>query len=85
VVYFLKLSAGHRIAASREDSTGSLLVSELLPMLTDNTTRLQMKKKALLDFFFSSLLLQGPGIYPAPTEGTGVSDDSTTSTAAGES
>lgn len=79
-MYFPKLRAGHHIAASREDSTGTLNLSEL--MLTDSKTKVQ-KKTALLDIF--PLLLQGLGIYPAPTEGTGFSDDSTASAGAGES
>lgn len=52
-------------------------------MPTDNKTTVQ-KKKSLAWLFFP-LLLQGLGIYRAPMEGTGVSDDSTIPAAAGES
>lgn len=51
-------------------------------MHTDNTMSAERRGKAFLDFF--PPLLQGFGIYPVTMEGTGVSDDSTTSAAAVE-
>lgn len=84
MVYFPKLRAGHCTAASMEDAAGSLILVCAATNADWQQSNNTKEKQALLDFF-PPLLLQGFGIYPVPTEGTGAPDDSATSPSSGES